>query len=209
MPGEREQFHTSKATLVAKTTLWRAPRSTSNQRSMKLVLLAIACLAACALADYCKQITDCGACTEAGCGWCENSGSGACLAGSSTGPSTGSCNTWTWNVDNCPAYFCAKFNDCLDCVNQTTCGWCGLCMPGNATGPIGGGCDQWEWTPKECTSGVCPHYGECWSCTKIGFCGWCEGSNSCEQGTEPGPVNGTCKGNWDFTQGQCPIDLGE
>jgi C1A family cysteine protease len=55
--------------------------------------------------EGCSQYTTCKSCTEAGtsplCGWCATTLT--CSAGTSSGPSSGSCISWDWLSNTCPA----------------------------------------------------------------------------------------------------------
>ena len=117
-------------------------------------------------ANNCASYSDCNSCTTqppgGNCGWCASSYQ--CLDGTSTGPSVGSCPSWDWTSNLCPAQpptpvptqdHCPSYYNCTACTQAAApyCGWCASsnqCMSGSSTGPSMGSCPSWDWTSNLC-----------------------------------------------------------
>ena len=111
----------------------------------------------------CSSLRNCSACTAQLCGWCATEG--RCEAGSASGPSVGTCVSWDWYTNYCPATpppaptpspdHCAGLTNCNSCTTATSpyCGWCAstnTCSLGTSTGPSVGSCVTWDWTSNLC-----------------------------------------------------------
>ena len=117
----------------------------------------------------CSSWTSCYDCTTApsgNCGWCANSNT--CSQGTATGPNAGSCISWDWLSNECPATpppttmapdHCTGYTTCATCTTASApyCGWCAntnTCSSGTANGPSTGSCISWDWVQNECPAGA-------------------------------------------------------
>src|SRR3989344_728582 len=77
-------------------------------------------------------------------GWCNDLHEGqpiGAMAGTKTGPYTGSCTDWIWNKDDCEPSQCKDIQE--QCLGSRQWGWCAdkgneRAMKGKASGPSGG-----------------------------------------------------------------------
>lgn len=160
-------------------------------------------------ADDCARHSDCAACTaQPRCGWC--AATNTCSSGTSSGPSSGSCSSWSWLASSCPSTdACATHESCLDCTEQPSCGFCattGTCATGTASGPSRGSCADWDYTPSQCMcaplAAACTSDAMCCdelSCRRgatfgVRCCG--ERMASCRSGAD-------CCGYMDCVSGRC------
>ena len=136
------------------------------------------------VSDNCDLYTDCHSCTTqpqlGNCGWCQTSpGVHKCKDGTSTGPVNGTCVSWDWTQNLCPAVPvtpvpmpptpspdpCTQYETCYSCTAQAVtgnCGWCqtapGIhkCAIGTSNGPSTGTCVSWDWTYNLCPATPSP-----------------------------------------------------
>lgn len=98
---------------------------------------------------------------------------------------------------------CAQYDTCNTCLDIHSaggfggCGWCvetKTCMQGTAMGPSGSpttfNCSTWDFV--FCSGEPCSVYNSCYQCVLDPFCGWCGETNQCTEGTEAGPLFGSC-----------------
>jgi len=188
---------------------------------MFLLLLSLLLTQLVTSQNNCSLATNCKDCTTASkfpnCGYCH--ALGQCLAGSSSGPSTGTCpaGQWAWSSSNC-CWDAKNGDDCTNSALYSPCGWCQSsqqCLQGSSSGPTGATCPPGYWAYSKSN--------QCWNaqngndCTNSALfspCGWCNQSISggyidgdhCIQGTSSGPVAPyTCpSGFWAYTKtAQC------
>jgi hypothetical protein len=108
--------------------------------------------------------SSCSDCTaRATCGWCADNDT--CRAGTSSGPTTGTCSRWDWLSTSCPGAAdggatsdpCTAFpfTSCAFCTAFPLglCGWCaddGTCRTGATSGPSVGTCTRWTFGTASC-----------------------------------------------------------
>jgi len=96
----------------------------------------------------CVNATDCGSCLmQPNCGWCQGK---KCVAGTQSGPNSGTCSSWVYDI--CPSTQC-NYATCGACLEDADCGFCSagdVCMPGNATQPTEGRCDPKSYFYTSC-----------------------------------------------------------
>ncbi len=171
--------------------------------------------------------SSCGTCTAVNnCGWCASSN--RCLAGTPSGPSSGSCSptAWAWQPADCSTVTgpssdpcTGTYSACGTCTASATCGWCAStsqCMTSNlsGTGPQVGSCASWALIPPDCTTGgtgpttdPCAGAAACGTCVTNTHCGWCVSSADCHYATtrRSGPDDGACSGaDWAYSVSHCP-----
>ena len=78
----------------------------------------------------------CGTCIETpGCGFCASNLT--CVSGDESGPTDGSCDSWTTEASTCPELpLCRMQKACSTCVEYDGCSWCQSldeCMPSSET----------------------------------------------------------------------------
>ncbi|NCQ59467.1 MAG: hypothetical protein GW913_02210 [Myxococcales bacterium] len=152
----------------------------------------------------CTASTCDGCVGSTGCGFCGDTGS--CAAGSSTGPSAGSCTDWKWLALDCAPPPTCVHSDCGSCTGEYPCGFCGdtsSCQAGSSAGPDTGSCTDWKWLVSECTApDPCVGASTCGGCTDILECGYCASTSSCVVGGPTGPSTGSCA-DWIYTGSEC------
>jgi len=103
---------------------------------------------------------------------------------------------------------CGFREDCSDCVNDTSCGWCdNKCLAGNSGGPNSDHkCNLWLYNVDTCAVN-CSVYTSCGACTESeSGCGWCKTNGTCFSVDQDGnPANNaTCKpADWALYAPQC------
>lgn len=100
-----------------------------RRRSVVVLVVVIALLSRCSMAQLCSISFSCLDCTVRwGCGWCD----GQCHSGTSAGSSSGLCLSWSWDVNSCssaptpisPGPLCSAGVTCGACTAIPGCGWC-------------------------------------------------------------------------------------
>jgi hypothetical protein len=117
---------------------------------------------------------------------------------------------------------CAAATNCGDCTALGSCGWCtntNTCHTGTNAAPDDMSCTTAQWAflnymcpgydggpgPDDVPVVPCSASTDCASCTAGSQCGWCANTNSCHDGSEMGPTDGTCTGtNWSWFPAMCP-----
>eukprot|EP00297_Palpitomonas_bilix_P013692 CAMPEP_0113880684 /NCGR_PEP_ID=MMETSP0780_2-20120614/7928_1 /TAXON_ID=652834 /ORGANISM="Palpitomonas bilix" /LENGTH=224 /DNA_ID=CAMNT_0000867399 /DNA_START=280 /DNA_END=954 /DNA_ORIENTATION=- /assembly_acc=CAM_ASM_000599 len=143
--------------------------------------------------------------TTGECGWCEYSRT--CLAGTASGPTTGTCNQgWAITESDCN---CFAKSSCSTCTEMSECAWCSSfypsCVPGSESGPKGTATcanDNWNTQPSQC--GIsCSSFDSCASCTEQVGCGWCPQNfdddgwaGTCMKGTNSPSAGAVCNHMW-------------
>jgi len=74
------------------------------------------------------------------------------------------------------------------------------CLAGSVDGPWFGDCFDWTKHPEGCPE--CQRTASCGECLNSPFCGYCPSLHMCMDGTDAGPINGTCP-DWVRAKASC------